>query len=406
MREAEYMLKNIHKITGFPVHCLSMDGDVLFSLGFQDDHNPFLTDTGLAGILLSRNRNTPYLEFEDGTILYGILPDPAARYIVIGPCFFGERDTFLQRSFADRHHVNPRGFSLPITSLGTVSSVLSIVCHLRTGRMLQESDLIFRHSLLEQSILVSAAVREELMDSTENDAQRMSYADESAMLRTVQEGDIESICAIQNSASATKYQSLMEESMGKTAKNRVKHFEYMVCTAIALFCRAAVAGGMDANNAYTLSDVFLQRLERCRTVMEMMELSYEAQLEYATHVRHILDRGSRSSHVEKAKSYISRHMNKAFTINDIAEAIGISRSYLIQIFSQDTGIGVMEYTRNLRIQAAADKLKYTNESISNIAAYLCFNSQSHFGAIFKKAMGMTPRQYREKHAIIALNEQR
>ena len=55
----------------------------------------------------------------------------------------------------------------------------------------------------------------------------------------------------------------------------------------------------------------------------------------------------------------------------------------------------MHYTRKKRIEAAANMLKYSQESIITIANYLCFPSQSHFTAVFKEFKGITPQKYRE-----------
>lgn len=58
---------------------------------------------------------------------------------------------------------------------------------------------------------------------------------------------------------------------------------------------------------------------------------------------------------------------------------------------------IQDYILKFRIERAANLLKYSYASISEISDYVCFNSQSHFGSIFKQYMQMTPRQYREKY---------
>jgi AraC-like DNA-binding protein len=160
-----------------------------------------------------------------------------------------------------------------------------------------------------------------------------------------------------------------------------------VNAAITIFSRAAIEAGVDALNAYAISDIFLQRLEKCKSIIEAMNISHQAQIEYASQVRKLLDRQSRSTYVEKAKGFIANHLNKHFTLEEVAEAAGISRTYLAQLFVQEEKISVMDYTRNKRIDAAANMLRYSNENISTIANYLCFHSQSHFGAVFKKITG-------------------
>ena len=49
---------------------------------------------------------------------------------------------------------------------------------------------------------------------------------------------------------------------------------------------------------------------------------------------------------------------------------------------------------------AANLLRYSDNSLSEIAEYVHFPSQSYFGKIFKKCTGMTPRAYRDRYQTI------
>ena len=58
---------------------------------------------------------------------------------------------------------------------------------------------------------------------------------------------------------------------------------------------------------------------------------------------------------------------------------------------------IQDYILKFRVKRAANLLKYSDATLSEISDYVCFNSQSHFGSVFKEFMKMTPRQYREKY---------
>ena len=62
-------------------------------------------------------------------------------------------------------------------------------------------------------------------------------------------------------------------------------------------------------------------------------------------------------------------------------------------------MGIAEYTSRRRIQAAENMLKYSDIPIAAIAQYLCFHSQSYFGAVFKEYTGLSPRRYREQEKV-------
>ena len=57
------------------------------------------------------------------------------------------------------------------------------------------------------------------------------------------------------------------------------------------------------------------------------------------------------------------------------------------------------YIQKEKIARAKNLLVYSDRSILEISEYLCFNSQSHFGKVFKKETGMTPRQYRQENHL-------
>jgi AraC-like DNA-binding protein len=64
------------------------------------------------------------------------------------------------------------------------------------------------------------------------------------------------------------------------------------------------------------------------------------------------------------------------------------------MFIETEGIGIKQYILDQRLEAAKNLLLYSDADIGTIATYVGFCDQSHFGKMFKKATGMTPRQYR------------
>ena len=98
--------------------------------------------------------------------------------------------------------------------------------------------------------------------------------------------------------------------------------------------------------------------------------------------------------MEKCKDYISQNLRKELKVAGIAEALGISRTYLARQFTEAEGMSVQQYIMKERCEHAANLLKYSDYPIAVIAEYFGFSSQSHFGSCFKKLYGMTPNEYR------------
>ena len=87
-------------------------------------------------------------------------------------------------------------------------------------------------------------------------------------------------------------------------------------------------------------------------------------------------------------------------MEELAKQIGVNRTYLSGKFSEQVGMSISQYSILIRIRAAENMLKYSEASISYIADYLCFSSQSHFGREFKKKNGISPSEYRKQNKNI------
>jgi AraC-like DNA-binding protein len=104
-----------------------------------------------------------------------------------------------------------------------------------------------------------------------------------------------------------------------------------------------------------------------------------------------------SNYTEQCKDYIYKNFHNKIYLEDIAAAIGVSPGHLSRVFRNDMEMSIQDYIQKFRVERAANLLKYSEASLSEISHYTCFHSQSHFGSVFKRYMGMTPRQYRDKY---------
>ncbi len=82
-----------------------------------------------------------------------------------------------------------------------------------------------------------------------------------------------------------------------------------------------------------------------------------------------------------------------WTLQDLAEVAGMSRSSFAQRFKETVGLSPMEYLAKWRMLVAADRLANTRNSIAEIALTLGYESESAFSTAFKRTMGCSPRQY-------------
>lgn len=84
---------------------------------------------------------------------------------------------------------------------------------------------------------------------------------------------------------------------------------------------------------------------------------------------------------------------KRWTLASLAQEAGMSRSSFAAHFKARVGMPALEYLTLWRMLIAADRLAKGREKISALATALGYESESAFGAAFKRVMGFAPRQY-------------
>lgn len=100
----------------------------------------------------------------------------------------------------------------------------------------------------------------------------------------------------------------------------------------------------------------------------------------------------------QAKEYMQQnYSDSSLSIRQIADAIGISETYLSSIFAECTGENLITYLNIYRIQIAKDLLIRTRIMIKEIGFKTGFNTIQNFNRVFKKVVGLTPGEYRKQY---------
>jgi AraC-like DNA-binding protein len=91
-----------------------------------------------------------------------------------------------------------------------------------------------------------------------------------------------------------------------------------------------------------------------------------------------------------------------WTLQSLAERVGMSRSVFALRFRETVGAKPMEYLTRWRMLLAADRLKNSSDGLSGIAQSLGYESESAFGKAFRRVIGCSPRQYTRSTAPCAI----
>lgn len=185
---------------------------------------------------------------------------------------------------------------------------------------------------------------------------------------------------------------------GTLSKDPLRHTKYVFVAGAALASRAAISAGLSHERAYNISDLYILRMDELRSIEEVRQLHKEMMEFYAKEVAALEKKRVYSRDVSRALDYIYEHLHEPISVEDVAEHVGLSRSYFSTSFKQEMGLGVYEYITSQRIEAAKNMLRFSDFSYSLIATTLAFSSQSHFIRVFKQQVGCTPKEYRDQHA--------
>ena len=103
--------------------------------------------------------------------------------------------------------------------------------------------------------------------------------------------------------------------------------------------------------------------------------------------------------VASAQQKIESNYSDACTIEEIIKDIPASRRNIVRRFKQVTGITPIEYLQHTRIEAAKKLLEKTDKQMTEVIFNSGYNDPKAFRKIFRKSVGMTPSEYREKFQV-------
>ena len=278
--------------------------------------------------------------------------------------------------------------SLPLESL--LQMLLSVNFFLNE-EMLEITDLTIRED--EQQMYNAQLGREQAEHRYDQDlldpvAQEVhnTYRTEQTLLDLIEKGDVSALDEWLKDAPAVR--------PGSIAPDQLRQVKNTLIVTATLASRAAVRGGMDVEDAFSLSDAYIRKCELLRTPDRIINLQYHMVLDFTSQVSNLKLHGNSSALAAAVAEYVRHHLSDPVSTEKIAEKLHFSRTWLSRKFHEETGIPLSDFIRIKKTEEAQRLLRYTDKSLREISVYLGYSSQSHFQTAFKKQLGVTPMQYR------------
>ena len=392
MIDYDYLAKSMAQLSGIPIRVYQYDEELCrsFPVILPRDPMELWKEEIFAVSEHVGYYVTPLFHY------YGVLNTSGIR-IIIGPTAQIMTDGQQLKELAFRLDVLPEEVPSFVDGMNSirrlpVETLLQMLCtinhFLNGGEMLALSDIAIHET--EQALLKAGAEQRRttrVYDEIEQEKQaHNTLAVEEALTSIIQKGDSVSLKRWLAAAPAVQ--------AGTIAGDQLRQMRNLFIVTATLASRAAIRGGMQENDAFTLSDAYIRRVELLTSHSSILNLQYHMLLEYTEQVEKL----RRGEHVTKLSldvaNYVRHHLSEQIRVEEMAEELYLSRPYLSSKFKQETGQTLTDFILNEKTEEAKRLLRYSDKPLSAIGAYLGFSSSGHFSRVFKKYAGQTPGEYR------------
>lgn len=329
---------------------------------------------------------------------YGIVNSGDTK-IIIGPTRQISSNEQELRELAFQADVPPEDAEEFISEMKSIvpmplESILQILCtinYILNGEKLELEDITIYES--EQNDLKELLERQRsagaFSSMSHEQPEHNTYTQEQNMLRMVRKGDSAALKEWIASAPAIRG--------GILAADQLRQMKNMFVVTATLVSRAAIQGGLDTEEAFSLSDAFIQKCELLNSMERITNLQYHMVLEFTERVEHIRFGKKPTQLTIAVTNYIRHHLSEPIRVGKIAQELFMSRPYLSAKFKEESGETLTDFILKEKTEEAKRLLRYSEKSFTTIGSYLGFSSLGHFSRVFKKYSGRTPSEYREKY---------
>lgn len=379
----EFFLKSLIQITHGEIRLIDKERDIRRIGQTKEEEDPFFTDEIFFNDVLERRPEASIDIFWEDDVYYARV----RRKGIQGWILAGQVQTVVGAApalkIAQKHKIQAASYRLPYCELKTFLEAMKLLLYEETGEKVCLSELYTK----QQPEPEQQKFFEKKRWMEKGGHLHNPYQHEQKKLGSIRAGNLKLLEECQN--------EVWPGEIGQLADNPLRQEKNLSIVVISIACRAAIDGGVAPQKAFSMSDVFISNIERMTQVLPIQAAVVEYEREFARAVEQVKHDSEHNRYVERAKEYVAEHIDESIRVVQIGEALGINENYLTGLFHKYEGITLQHYIRKEKVRQAKELLLYSSYSCSEIAALLCFSTQSHFSSAFKREVGMTPAKYRE-----------
>lgn len=392
--------EHLHNLTLVPMMMITGKAELIHTWPYMPEI--FFRNEGVRNVLenfglLHRDIRHPLISYIEPGYFLGVVQLEPELYLLLGlvsPIVYSRKEILaicadVIAPSALQEHCDMM-MRVPTMNQFQIRDLICILVQAALGEEIPEENILFSDFTFHRP-KISGQLGQILFDQREEPDFHVPTEFETVMCGAVESGNLELL---------VRWMSLpIRGRVGRMSSSELRQEKYTLVCLTTLISRAAIRGGLPAETAFNLGDLYCQRADLLTEKQAVETLSYEMTLDFCEKVKEIRNKASVSPVVRNCLDYISIHLHNPLNLEELSAHCGLcSRSLSIR-FKKEMGMGISEYIHREKMQEAKYLLRNTSYSISEISSYLNYPSQSYFTQIFKRYCDLTPQLYRDAPEI-------
>lgn len=171
-----------------------------------------------------------------------------------------------------------------------------------------------------------------------------------------------------------------------------------VLELIVLLSRSAIEGGAETEQIFNLNNSYIKEIENIESLDRLNTWLVGVMNRFISYVFEFND-VKHADVIFKITAYVKNNYMKKITLDDIADNVYLSRTYISRIFREEMKVTLTKYINKIRIDKSKQLLLDSSLTLADVANLTGFDDQSYYSKTFRSITGMSPGKYREKHGI-------
>lgn len=177
-------------------------------------------------------------------------------------------------------------------------------------------------------------------------------------------------------------------------KDPIRNIKYLTIVLNTLCRKAVETGSVHPIHIDDTSREFAIRIEAISSLKDASKLQKAMIRKYCMLVTNHSVEGY-SPLIQRVINYIDLNLSEPLSLRQLSELFSINSSYLSTVFKKEMGMTITSYINKQKVRYAITLLNKTDSQIQNIASQVGIHDVNYFIKVFKKIIGMTPKEYRD-----------